>query len=484
MIYPCFEGRRITMRNSPTTLRTSIIAVLVFGALASTLLHPWVSVAADGGATQPLKKIVIGYSAITTSQAPLWMAYEGGFFRKYGLEVQIIFVESGSRTVQTLISGDVVAAQVAGPAVIQSNFQGSGVVMIAGFLNTMDYKFIVARDITRPDQLKGKSVAVSRIGSSSDFATRYALEKYGLVPDKDVAILQIGSQPARMSALEGGKIHGVMIAIPLTARATKLGFNTLADLQMLGLEYQHTGLAVSQNLIKTQPELVRNVLKAFVEGIHFMKSHRKEAIAILAKYLKTDDVEALQEAYEAVSQALIPEKPYPTLKGIQIMLREMAVKEPAARSAKPEQFVDMTFVKELDSSGFIDRLYKSTAVAKAAPSRTEPAPAPEIVKEKAAPMEARTKPIAVEEKAKPVAKQIPASTEKAVTVPVTAKATKPGAQEYSVKLGDTLSKLAERFYNSPYKWEKIYEANKDILKNPHYIYVGQKLMIPADDQSS
>lgn len=471
------------MRNSPTTLRPSIIAVLVFGALAFTLLHPWVSVAADGGATQPLKKIVIGYSAITTSQAPLWMAYEGGFFRKYGLEVQIIFVESGSRTVQTLISGDVVAAQVAGPAVIQSNFQGSGVVMIAGFLNTMDYKFIVARDITRPDQLKGKSVAVSRIGSSSDFATRYALEKYGLVPDKDVAILQIGSQPARMSALEGGKIHGVMIAIPLTARATKLGFNTLADLQMLGLEYQHTGLAVSQNLIKTQPELVRNVLKAFVEGIHFMKSHRKEAIAILAKYLKTDDVEALQEAYEAVSQALIPEKPYPTLKGIQIMLREMAVKEPAARSAKPEQFVDMTFVKELDSSGFIDRLYKSTAVAKAAPSRTEPAPAPEIVKEKAAPMEARTKPIA-EEKATPVAKQIPASIEKAATVPVTAKATKPGAQEYMVKLGDTLSKLAERFYNSPYKWEKIYDANKDTVKNPHYIYVGQKLMIPADDQAS
>ena len=114
----------------------------------------------------------------------------------------------------------------------------------------------------------------------------------------------------------------------------------------------------------------------------------------------------------------------------------------------------MTFMKELDSSGFIDRLYKSTAVAKAAPSRTEPAPAPEIVKEKAAPMEAKTKPIAAEEKAKPVAKQIPASTEKAATAPVTAKATKPGAQEYTVKLGDTLSKLAEHFYNSTYKWEK------------------------------
>ena len=116
---------------------------------------------------------------------------------------------------------------------------------------------MVARDIARPDQLKGKAVAVSRVGSSSDFATRYALEKYGLVPDKDVSILQIGSQPARFAALEAGKIHGIMVSIPVTARAAKAGFNTLADLQMLGLEYQHTALAVTQNLIKTQPDLVR-----------------------------------------------------------------------------------------------------------------------------------------------------------------------------------------------------------------------------------
>ena len=83
---------------------------------------------------------------------------------------------------------------------------------------------------------------------------------------------------------------------------------------------------------------------------------------------------------------------------------------------------------------------------------------------------------------RPVAKQIPASTEKTITTPVIAKPTKPGVQEYTVKLGDTLSKLAERFYNSTYKWEKIYEANRDTVKNPHYIYVGQKLIIPLDDQ--
>lgn len=468
-------------------MKTKRTKFVVYGLLV------WLTVVWIGGfaalgravaATAPrsLKKVVIGYSAISTSQAPAWIAYEAGIFRKYGLDVQLIFVESGSRTVQTLISGDVVAAQVAGPSVIQSNLQGSGVVMIAGIMNTMDYKLIVSRDITRPDQLKGKTVAVSRVGSSSDFATRYALEKYGLVPDKDVAILQIGSQPARFSALETGKIHGVMIAVPLTAKAAKMGYNTLADLQMLGLEYQHTGLAVAQNTIKTQPELVRNVLKAFVEAIYYMKTHRNEAIAILGKYLKTDDAEALVEAYEAVGLALIPEKPYPTIKGIQIMLREMGIKDPAARSARPEQFVDMTLMKELDSSGFIDKLYKSVAVAQAAP-RTEPASAPAM--EKAAAAESKVKAVATaDEKAKPAAKRLVTSPAEKPAMPKMAGGVKAASQEYIIKPGDSLSKLAERFYNSVNKWEKIYEANRESVRNPNYIYVGQKIVIPPDEQAN
>ena len=459
---------------------------IIFLLWAFAVTAPGPAIAAEGGTPQSLKKITIGYSSISPASSPAWFAYEGGFFRKYGLDAQLIFIESGSRMVQTLISGDVVAAQVGGAPVVQSNLQGSGVVIIAGLLNTMDYKFVVSRDITRPDQLKGKTVAVSRVGSSSDFATRYTLEKYGLVPDKDVAILQIGSQPARFSALESGRIHGVMIAIPLTARAAKLGLNILADLQMLGLEYQHTSLAVSQNMIKTQPDLVRNVLKSFVEGIHYAKTHRKEALAILAKYLKTDDADALQEAYESELQALIPEKPYPTLKGIQTILREMGAKDANARSARPEQFVDNSFMKELDSSGFIDRLYKTTAVAKVAP-RTEPAPAPVAAKEKTPVVEAKAKAVATDEKAKPVAKQLTASVEKPQPTEALAKMAKVpalAAQQYTVKSGDTLSKLAERFYSAPGKWEKIYDANKDILKNPNYIYIGMKLTIPADDQAS
>jgi nucleoid-associated protein YgaU len=167
------------------------------------------------------------------------------------------------------------------------------------------------------------------------------------------------------------------------------------------------------------------------------------------------------------------------------MLREMGARDATARAARPEQFVDLTFVKELDASGYVDRLYKSQAVAKA-PARPEPAPVPPVASAPA-PSTPGAKVASVEEKAKPTtAKPVIATAEKPQ---MPARPTSPPgsesavSQEYVVKPGDTLSKLAGIFYNSVYKWERIYQANRDTVKNPHYIYIGQKLMIPPDDQA-
>jgi len=417
-----------------------------------------------GAGERPLEqspeKVTIAYSSISGNMAPLWVTYERGFFRKYGLDVQIVFIESGSTTVQSLISKEVAFAQMAGAGAIQSRLRGSDVVMIAGFLNTLDYQLMVDKSITRPDQLKGKIMAVSRFGSSSDFATRYALEKYGLVPEKDVTILEIGSQPARFAALEAGRIQAAMVAVPLTLKAKALGFQSLADLQMLGLEYQHTGLATTQALIKSRPDLVRNIMKAYVEGIHYYKTHRAESLAILAKYLKAADTDVLTEVYEDIGIALIPQKPYPTLRGIAVMLRELATRDPKIKVARPEEFVDLTFIKELDSSGFIDRLYK-TQPAVASGEKPRPTPALITVKEKSAP---------ATEKARPGGGAAE-STAKFTSLD--------GLRQYTVERGDTLSYLALRHYGDPFKWEKIYEANKETMKNPHYIYVGQRIIIPS-----
>lgn len=470
------------MKNSSPVNHGRLIFSLLFSSafiIASSSLDAF---AADKTGTPSLQKVTVAYSSISGNNAPLWVTQEKGFFKKYGLDVQAVLIESGSTSAQSLIAGDVAFAHMAGAAIMQSNLRGADAVMIAGVVNTLTFQLYTDKTITRPDQLKGKAVGVTRFGSSTDFAMRYAMEKYGLDPNKDLAILQLGNVPALLSAMEAGKIQGAMLSAPTTIRAKKLGYPMLADLQMLGLEYQHTGIASTRALIKSKPDLVRDFMRAYVEGIHYAKTHRKETLEVLAKYLRTDEKDVLEDTYESITVNLVPEKPYPTLKGIQIILRELGVKDPNARSARPEQFVDLTFIKELDGSGFIDRLYKSTAVAKAPPP-PEPAPAPVLPKEKAAPTEAKTKVTAAEEKSKPAAKQLPVPTERAAA-PSLVKSSQGTAQEYTVKAGDTLSKLAERFYNSMSKWDRIYQANRDTVKNPHYIYVGQKLMIPSDDQAS
>jgi LysM repeat protein len=217
-------------------------------------------------------------------------------------------------------------------------------------------------------------------------------------------------------------------------------------------------------LIKSRPDLVRNVIKAYVEKIHYYKTHRKEALAALRKYLKADDTEALTETYETIGLTLLPEKPYPTLKGIDVMLRELAGKEPKAQTARPEQFVDLTFVKKPDSSGFMDRLYKATPVVSTR-QRADSLRAPVVFKEKVPSAKDRAKPDIV-----PPAKKSALTVLDVSGLP----------QEYTVNAGDTLSRLAFRFYGSAHNWPKIHEANAETLKNPHYIYIGQQLIIPAD----
>ncbi len=399
---------------------------------------------------EPLERVTFAYSSLSGNMAPLWITQERGLFRKYGLDVQLVFIESGSTTVQSLISKEVAFAQMAGAGVVQSRLRGSDVVMIAGVVNTLTFKFFVDKNIKQPDQLKGKIVAVTRFGSSTDFALRYALERYGLTPEKDVTILQGGNMPAILAGLESGKVQGAMLSAPFTLKAKNLGFPLMADLQMLGLEYQHTGVATSQELIKSRPDLVRNVMKAYVEGIHYYKTHRAESLAILAKYLKTTDPDILSEVYEDVGLKLTAAKPYPTLRGIGIMLRELAGATGKSASARPEDFVDLTFIKELDGSGFIDRLYKTTPVVA---SREEPR----------AIVTAKEKPPSPVDKTKSVATATSAA----------------AGQGYTVAPGDTLSSLALRHYGNAVKWEKIFQANKGTMKNPDYIYVGQMIIIPS-----
>ena len=310
-------------------------------------------------ASAQLTKLNVGYVGINSDNVIAWVAKEAGIFAKNGLDVQLIYFAGGTVSVMSLASGETPISQTAGPGVVNAVLNGLDAVMIAGGVVTLDYWLLSRPEIKTPEQLKGGAVAISRFGSASDFIVRYALQRIGLTPIKDVAILQIGALPDRLAAMESKRVQATVLAPPAMYVAQKRGFNIMADVAALGLAYQATGVATTRRFIREHPDVVRKYVKSQVEAVHRFKTDRETGTRILAKYLGLKDKEILDRTYEGASaENKLPAKQYPTVEGIKTILEPLIKQDPKAKAAKAEDFVDMRFIKELDESGYIDSLYK------------------------------------------------------------------------------------------------------------------------------
>jgi NitT/TauT family transport system substrate-binding protein len=305
-----------------------------------------------------MKKLNLSYTATSPYQAVMIITQQAGLFRKNGIDASLIFVAGGSLGIQAMVGGDVPITQADGSASVAASVAGLDVVMIASFLNTFPYSLVSLPEIKTVEQLKGGKIAISRFGSATDLSVKMALAKVGLNPEKDVTLLQVGAQTARVAALQSKNVQATIITPPFTLTARKQGYHTLIDMAQLNIPYQLTALVTSRAFIKSQPDLIMAVMRSLAEGVHFYKTQKEPSIKILSKYLQTTDREALEETYREVSLKVVPDKPYPTLTGIQTILDELAAKNPKLKAAKPEDFVDMSFVKKLDDEKFFDRLYK------------------------------------------------------------------------------------------------------------------------------
>ena len=332
--------------------RLTVAIVIVVGLFIA------VSQRAGLAASAPLEKLTIGWSAIAGSQAPFWITKEAGLFEKNGLDVTMIYVDGGSKATQALMSGDVPIAQVGGNAPVVARLRGADVTLIAGLLNVLAYSMIVSPEIKKPEDLKGKKLAVSRFGSNSDYATRKILLKWGLKPDVDVAVLQIpGGQPSRMAAIQSKVVHGMVAQPPVTNLARKFNLNIIAEPEDFGGAYPTTPVASRVSYIREKRETVRKFTRALLEGIYVYKNQKDFSKKVIGKYVKTNDNEALEDSYQYFSR-LVPQKPYPSIDAVKEALVELGEKDPKVRSAKPEDFVDVSVIKEFDDNGFIDGLYK------------------------------------------------------------------------------------------------------------------------------
>jgi len=306
-------------------------------------------------ASAQLTKLNVGYVGVTSDNAAAFIARDTGIYTKNGLDVQLIYFNSGTTAVTALISGETPLSQTAGPSVINATLNGSDTVMVAGGNVTLDYWMLSRPEIKTPEQLKGGAVAISRFGSASDFIVRYALQRLGLTPVKDVAILQVGSLTERLAAMETKRVQATVLAPPAMYQAQMRGFNMLVDIAALGLPYQATGVATTRRFIRERPDVVRRYIKAHVEAVHRFKTDRETSIKVLAKSLALSDKQLLERTYEgAIAEDKLPAKQYPTLEGLKTIL----ARDPKAKGAKAEDFADPRFIKELDDSGYIDKLYK------------------------------------------------------------------------------------------------------------------------------
>ncbi len=307
-------------------------------------------------ASAQLTKVIIGNNAISGNALPAWMAKETGIFRKNGLDVQIVYFRGGTITAMALVAREIPIGQLSGPPVVSAVLKGADAVVIAGGNVVSEYWLMSRPEIKTADQLKGGSIAIAVFGGQADFISRIALQRLGLTAGKDVAIVQIGTVPERLSALEKGRVQAAMLNPPDNVMAQKRGLNSLVGVR---LPYQGVGVATTRTFIRENPDIVRRYIRSQIEAVHRIKTDRETGIKVLAKYLASSDKEILERTYDDISsdEKLAP-KQYPTLEGIKNILDPLAENDAKAKAAKPEDFVDMRFIKELDDSGFIDELYK------------------------------------------------------------------------------------------------------------------------------
>jgi NitT/TauT family transport system substrate-binding protein len=276
-------------------------------------------------------------------------------FKRYGLDVEPVFFRGGQLATQALAAGEPPLVNVG--TIVQANLTGYNLVLIAA-VETRYWQLVFVRPgITSLEQLRGKKLGISGFGSATHYAALILLKHLNLEPNKDIALIPGGPDAERLGALMAGKIDASFFNLSTAPIARKLGFSDLLQIADLGVEVQGNGLATSRAYIKTNRDTVKSALKGYVEGIHFIHANKPQSQKVFAKYMRTSDPEVLEASYQNYIKT-IPKKPYFTMKGIQFILDTLAPQMPQAKTAKPEQFVDGSFLQELEKEGFFAEMAK------------------------------------------------------------------------------------------------------------------------------
>jgi len=326
-----------------------IVLLFIFG--ASTFSIP------AFGQEKPVQKFRTGGGSASAAQMSVWFAKEGNYYEKNGLSVEVISIPGSSLAIQAMLSGELPIIQAGGAGPIQAALSGTDTVIVATIAKKFNWWIFSQPGINRIEDLRGKIFGTTRFGTQSDLASRIALRRAGIDPERDITMVQTGGPAETISAMVAGKVHAAAVTPPATLQARKAKLKDLVDLSKLDVEYHVNGVVTTRKFLKSNEDTVRRFLRAYIEGAVRGMNDKAFAMKSMGKYFRTNDHEVLEETYEMVIKNGFNVPPYPA--GIQSLLLELEKTVPKAKTAKPEEFADSRLVRELDQSGFIKSLLAS-----------------------------------------------------------------------------------------------------------------------------
>jgi NitT/TauT family transport system substrate-binding protein len=309
-------------------------------------------------------EVVIGYANISARVSPLWIAQEKGFFAKYGVNAQQVYMPGSPVLIASMSSGQVHLANSGGTAALGAAAGGVDLRVIGTFTSRVPFDLVVRPNIKNPKDLRGKRVGVQVIGGTIWMAAMLGLEHLGLDSRRDdIQVIAAGDQTMLSQALEKGTVDATVVDSAFSSDLKQRGFPTLVELSKTNLPFVSNGIIARASYLGQQQDAARNTLKAWLEGVAFALSPRMKSAVIetIARRLKTSNPALIEQGYQDLLRAT-DRKPYPSAEGLNNVQRLMKLRNPAVADLKHESLIDGKLIQELDRTGFIDQLYASYGV--------------------------------------------------------------------------------------------------------------------------
>jgi ABC-type nitrate/sulfonate/bicarbonate transport system substrate-binding protein len=330
-------------------LRAMISWLISFGGLL-LLSHP--ATAQD--------KVSMGLSSVSGLHSAMWVAEEKGLFRKYGIDAEVIVTgQGGTAGIGALLANDIQMVSSAGDILIAAALRGGDTVMVAGVVNKGLQRITTKPEIKTPADLKGKRVGVTRIGAVSHSVLLMMLQRWKMSVN-DIQVMQVGSSPNMLASLDKGGLDAAVLTIPSMFVAEDRGYRVLLDMADTDIYYLHTMIATTRNYIKNNRDKVSRFLKGYLEGLAFVKQHKKESIDVVKKKLRigAEQERNLEKSIDLLSAKYYEQIPYPSMRGVETVLGFVEKDNPKAKTADPKSFVDDSLLREIEASGFVKTLYQ------------------------------------------------------------------------------------------------------------------------------